>query len=272
MLRRALLVGGAGASVGAFLRAALPEKASVAAFCISLGPFVPPEWNLLLTFAAKSERVGVRPVIGAPRRVRTEDMEVAIIKYNAGNIRSVVGAFRRLGVEPVVTDDARRLAAADRIVFPGQGEASTTMGYLRGHGLDRLIAGLRQPVLGICIGQQLLCARSEEGDTPCIGVFGDVEVKRFVAPSADFKIPHVGWNTLGRLSSPLFDGVGEGDYAYFIHSYYVPDNPYSIATTDYIVPFCSALRRDNFYATQFHPEKSGRVGERILQNFLNLPE
>ena len=150
MLRRALLVGGAGASVGAFLRAALPEKASVAAFCISLGPFVPPEWNLLLTFAAKSERVGVRPVIGAPRRVRTEDMEVAIIKYNAGNIRSVVGAFRRLGVEPVVTDDARRLAAADRVVFPGQGEASTTMGYLRGHGLGK-VGGEGGGMFGRCL-------------------------------------------------------------------------------------------------------------------------
>lgn len=198
-------------------------------------------------------------------------MEVAIIKYNAGNIRSVVNAFRRLGVEPAVTDDPAALAAADRVVFPGQGEASSTMAYLHARSLDRVITSLRQPVLGICIGQQLLCAHSAEGDTDCLGVI-PAGVERFAPRHHDEKVPHMGWNTLHNLASPLFAHVSEGSYVFFVHSYYVPCGPHTIGTTDFIVPFSAALRKDNFYATQFHPEKSGKVGEQILRNFLDLTE
>lgn len=200
-------------------------------------------------------------------------MKVAVVKYNAGNVRSVVNALRRVGVEPSVTDDAAELLAAERVVFPGQGEASNTMAYLRQSGLDAVIRSLSQPVLGICIGQQLLCEHSDEGDVPCLGVFPGVGVHHFAAqwPGEPAKVPHIGWNTVESPVSPLFEGIADGDYVYFIHSYCVPLSPYTIAATEYgAVRFSSAMKRGNFYATQFHPEKSGRVGERLLHNFIHL--
>ena len=196
-------------------------------------------------------------------------MNVAIIKYNAGNIYSVDYALKRLGITPRITADAEELRAADKVIFPGVGEASTTMNYLREHGLDEVIRSLRQPVLGICLGMQLLCRASEEGDTECLGIF-DTEVKRFVARKHEDKIPHMGWNTITEVQDGLFTPAEEGQFVYFVHSFYVRKNPWTAATTDYIQPFSAALHRDNFYATQFHPEKSGSVGERILKNFLTL--
>lgn len=196
-------------------------------------------------------------------------MNVAIVKYNAGNIYSVVHALKRLGVTPELTDDAEKLAKADRVLFPGQGEAGSTMAYLHQRGLDRLIRDLKQPVLGICIGQQLLCRHSEEGDTDCLGVF-DTDVLKFRPDRHEDKVPHMGWNTLSTMESSLFKGLEPGDFVYFVHSYYVPVNAYTAAVTEYITPFSAALHKNNFYATQFHPEKSGSVGERILKNFLDL--
>ncbi len=196
-------------------------------------------------------------------------MKVAIVKYNAGNIGSVENAVRRLGIEPVVTDDAELIGSADRVIFPGQGEARSTMAYLKAHGLDQVIVGLKQPVLGICIGMQLLCRHSEEYDTDCLGVF-DVDVKRFVPKVHEDKVPQMGWNTIEDTKSPLFKGFGEREFVYFIHSFYVPTCDWTIATTNYIQPYSSALHKGNFYATQFHPEKSGMVGERILKNFMEL--
>lgn len=194
-------------------------------------------------------------------------MQVAIVKYNAGNIFSVVNALRRLGVEPLLTDKAEELQRADRVLFPGQGEASTTMSYIREHGLDKIILSLRQPVLGICVGQQLMCRHSEEGDTDCLGIF-PVDVKRFRPMRHEDKVPAMGWNSIYNLKTPLMQGIAERDYVYFVHSYYVPMCEYTIATSDYVQPFSAALHKDNFYATQFHPEKSGSVGERIIKNFL----
>ena len=196
-------------------------------------------------------------------------MSIAIIKYNAGNIRSVDYALRRLGVEPVITADEETLRRADRVIFPGVGEAATTMEFLRTSGLDRLILSLRQPVLGICLGMQLMCRHSEEGDADGLGIF-DAEVRRFVSTRHEDKVPHMGWNTIGHTCSPLFAGFGGEEYVYFVHSYYVPLHPCTAAVTDYIQPFSAALHKDNFHAVQFHPEKSGSVGERILHNFLTL--
>lgn len=196
-------------------------------------------------------------------------MKVAIVKYNAGNIYSVIHALKRLGVEPLLTDDPALLANADKVLFPGQGEASNAMQYLREHKLDKVIRRLKQPLLGICIGQQLLCKHSEEGDVDCLGIF-DTEVRRFQPVRHEDKVPHMGWNTLRDTRSKLFEGFTEEEYAYFVHSYYVPLCHETAATTDYIIPFSAAMQRDNFYATQFHPEKSGSVGERILKNFLAL--
>ncbi|MCQ2221559.1 MAG: imidazole glycerol phosphate synthase subunit HisH [Prevotella sp.] len=196
-------------------------------------------------------------------------MKVSIIKYNAGNIFSVINAVKRLGIEPLWTDDPEEIASSDRIIFPGQGEASNAMNYLREHNLDTLIADLKQPVLGICIGQQLLCQHSEEGDTDCIGIF-PINVRRFQPTKHEQKVPCMGWNALHNLNSPLFKGLTERDYVYFVHSYYCELCDYTAATADYIQPYSAALHKDNFYATQFHPEKSGMVGHQIIKNFIEL--
>jgi len=195
--------------------------------------------------------------------------KIVVIKYNAGNIYSVVHALRRLGIEQIVTSDEKTILAADKVIFPGVGEAATTMKFLKERGMDKLIKSLKQPVLGICLGMQLMCKRSEEGDVECLNVF-DVEVKRFVAQQQNEKIPHMGWNQIYALKSGLFLSTTENQFVYFVHSYYVPLCENTIATVDYIYPFSAALKKDNFYATQFHPEKSGDVGEQILRNFIDL--
>lgn len=197
-------------------------------------------------------------------------MNVAIIKYNAGNVFSVLCALKRIGIDAVVSDDPAFLRSADKIIFPGVGEASSAMNYLREHHLDQLIKSLTQPVLGICIGMQLLCSHSEEGDTDCLGIF-DTPVRRFCNDSAPgFKIPHMGWNTIDATPGNFIDATCAGEYLYFVHSYYAPVCSHTVATCNYIAPFSAALQKDNFYATQFHPEKSGSVGERILKNFITL--
>lgn len=195
-------------------------------------------------------------------------MKTAIVKYNAGNVISVVNALRRLGCEPVVTDDAQTLRSADKVIFPGVGEASTTMAYLREHRLDELIRSLRQPVLGICIGLQLMCRHSEEGNVDCLGIF-DHEVRRFPQVSG-MKIPQMGWNTLLQMQSPLFKGLPEEPYVYYVHSFYAETGADTVARSVYAAEYSAALQRDNFYAVQFHPEKSSRTGELILKNFLEL--
>jgi glutamine amidotransferase len=199
-------------------------------------------------------------------------MKVAIIKYNAGNIRSVSFALGRLGVDHVITSDAAEIRKADKVIFPGVGEASSTMKYLKEHKLDELIVSLKQPVLGICLGMQLMCSYSEEGDVACLGIFNE-KVKKFVVPNPNpdlIKVPHMGWNAITNVNSPLFDLGLENKFVYFVHSYYVALGGETAATTHYIHPFSSALHKDNFYATQFHPEKSGDVGSRILENFIKL--
>ena len=191
-------------------------------------------------------------------------MEVAIIKYNAGNIRSVDFALRRLGADARITDVHEEIRRADRVIFPGVGEASTTMRYLKQRGLDTLIRELKQPVLGICLGLQLMCASSEEGDTECIGIF-DLHVKKF---EPRLKVPHMGWNSLADLTGRLTGKELLGEFVYFVHSYYAPCGDDTSAVTEYINPFSAALEKSNFYATQFHPEKSGPVGEGILKKFI----
>lgn len=195
-------------------------------------------------------------------------MDVAIVKYNAGNIYSVVNAMKRLGIEPVLTDDAEMLQKADRVLFPGQGQAREAMEYLKAHQLDQVIKNLKQPVLGICVGQQLLCQHSEEGDVDCIGIF-DVDVKRFQPQKHEDKVPAMGWNEIYNLKTELYKGLSH-PYSYFVHSYYVPLCEETIAKADYILPYSASLHKDNFYTCQFHPEKSGKVGEQILKNFLEI--
>ena len=202
-------------------------------------------------------------------------MDVAIVKYNAGNIYSVVNAMKRLGINPILTDDAEMLQKADRVLFPGQGQAKEAMEYLKAHHLDQVIRDLKQPVLGICVGQQLLCRHSEEGDADCIGIF-DVDVKRFLPQRHEDKVPAMGWNEIYDLKTDLYKGFGKSSeallhpYSYFVHSYYVPLCEDTIATADYILPYSASLHKDNFYTCQFHPEKSGKVGEQILKNFLEI--
>lgn len=206
-------------------------------------------------------------------------MNVAIVKYNAGNIYSVVNALRRMGIEPLLTDDAEQLMKADKVLFPGQGHAGEAMDYLRARRLDEVIRNLKQPVFGICVGQQLLCKHSEEGDTDCIGIF-DADVKRFQPQRHEDKVPCMGWNNIevsgewlevrGEQPCPIFKGLGDTPYVYFVHSYYVPLCEHTAAMADYILPYSASMHKDNFYACQFHPEKSGQVGETIIKNFLEL--
>jgi glutamine amidotransferase len=202
-------------------------------------------------------------------------MKTVIIRYNAGNIQSVLYALERIGAAAVVTDDPFEIGAADKVIFPGVGEASTAMDYLRERRLDELICGLRQPVLGICLGMQLMCSYSEENNTECLGIFGE-RVKKF-APDAGgsgdsvvLKVPQIGWNNIYGLKTPLFDGVAEDSYCYFVHGYYAALGDHTIARTDYVRAYSSGLHRANFYGVQFHPEKSAGTGERILKNFLAL--
>ena len=195
-------------------------------------------------------------------------MDIAIIKYNAGNVQSVMYALDRIGMKYLWTDDEKAIQSADKVIFPGVGEASTAMAYLREKGLDKLIPSLKQPVLATCIGMQLLCRDSEENNTTCMGVF-DVPVKRFV--SADLKIPHVGWNSIQASGeNVLMQGLKKEEYVYFVHSFYAPINTYTSASCNYAQPFSAMLQKDNFYAAQFHAEISGLAGQKIIQNFLAL--
>ena len=191
---------------------------------------------------------------------------IAIVKYNAGNITSVRNALTRLGYKSTITDDPEELIKSEKVIFPGVGEASSAIHYLEERGLDKTIVSLKQPVLGICLGLQLMCRYSEEGDTKCLGIF-DAEVRLF--PPVD-KIPHMGWNNFLTLKGDLFRGMSLDDDLYYVHSYYAEISSNTIATCEYIVPFSAAMNKDNFYATQFHPEKSATAGEKILKNFLEL--
>jgi glutamine amidotransferase len=199
-------------------------------------------------------------------------LKIAIIKYNAGNIRSVLYALERIGHTAVVTDNADEIGNADKVIFPGVGEASTAMNYLKDRKLDKLICSLRQPVLGICLGMQLMCKYSEENDTKCLGIF-DEDVKKFAPKSRqrrDLKVPQIGWNSIYDLKTDLFGNVEENSYCYFVHGYYASGGDHTIATTDYVQPYSSGLNKNNFYGVQFHPEKSATTGERIMSNFLKL--
>jgi len=191
---------------------------------------------------------------------------IVIIKYNAGNITSVQNALERLGYSSIVTDEPKLIQQAEKVIFPGVGEASTAMQYLKEKGLDEVIKNLKQPVLGICLGQQLLCTFSEEGNTECLGIF-DVRVKKF---EPRLKVPHMGWNTLEAQNSELYNGILNEENFYFVHSYYAEVSQETTAVCDYIVPFSASMQKDNFYATQFHPEKSSLAGEQLLLNFLQL--
>lgn len=199
-------------------------------------------------------------------------MKLVIIKYNAGNIQSVLYALERIGVEAIVTDDESLIRSADKVIFPGVGEASTAMNYLKERGLDIIIKSLTQPVLGICLGMQLMCAYSEENDTSCLGIF-DEQVKKFnpdMKEQAELKVPQIGWNNIFDLKTDLFKGLKENSYCYFVHGYYAAKGEHTIATTNYVLPYSAALHRNNFYGVQFHPEKSASVGEQILKNFIQL--
>ena len=197
-------------------------------------------------------------------------MSIAIIKYNAGNTQSVLFSLQRIGATAIVTDDAALITTADKIIFPGVGEASTAMGYLRERKLDELLPSLTQPVLGICLGMQLLCKHSEENNTDCLGIFENVNVRKFVTTEKKLKIPQIGWNTIYDLQSGLFTNIVGNSYSYFVHSFYAEESKYTISKTDYTLPYSSALQKDNFYGVQFHPEKSAAVGEQLFKNFLAL--
>ena len=191
---------------------------------------------------------------------------IAIIKYNAGNIQSVQNALNRLGYESIITDDKETILSAEKVIFPGVGEASTAMKYLKERELDNVITSIEQPFLGICLGLQLMCKSTEEGKTKCLGIF-DTEVKLF--PPED-KVPHMGWNSFKTLNGTLFKGINKNDDMYYVHSFYAEQCKDTVATCNYIIPFSAALERNNFYATQFHPEKSAEIGEQLLKNFLEL--
>jgi imidazole glycerol-phosphate synthase subunit HisH len=197
-------------------------------------------------------------------------MELVIIKYNAGNIQSVLYALERIGMQALVTDDLEQIQKAGKVIFPGVGEASTAMNYLKERRLDEVIKNLEQPVLGICLGMQLMCKYSEENDTECLGIF-DEEVKHFSSALGDgVKVPQIGWNNIYDLKTPLFKGLPENSYCYFVHGYYAALGEHTIATADYLLPYSAGLHKNNFYGLQFHPEKSAAAGEQILKNFLNL--
>lgn len=199
-------------------------------------------------------------------------MNLTIVKYNAGNIQSVLYALERIGVEAIVTDDHAQIKAADKVIFPGVGEASSAMRYLKERSLDKVLKNLTQPVLGICLGMQLMCSYSEENDTECLGIFNEA-VRKFSPPPGELegaKVPQIGWNNIYNLKTDLFKGLADNSYCYFVHGYYAALGEHTIATTDYVQPYSSGLHRDNFYGVQFHPEKSASVGEKILKNFLEL--
>jgi len=197
-------------------------------------------------------------------------VNLTIIKYNAGNIQSVLFALERIGVDAEVTDDIEKIRSADKVIFPGVGEAGSAMHFLKERGLDVVIKELKQPVLGICLGMQLLCKYSEENATTCLGVF-DEQVKLFSSDGSGLKVPQIGWNNIYDLKTDLFKGVKEKSYCYFVHSYYVSRGQHTIAETNYIQPYSSALHKNNFYGVQFHPEKSAEIGEQILKNFALNP-
>ncbi len=197
---------------------------------------------------------------------KRRNMKISIIKYNAGNITSVAFALQRLGINPFITDEPEIIRSSDKVIFPGVSEASTTMNYLRLRKLNQLLPSLYQPVLGICLGMQLMCNYSMEGNTPCIGIFDEL-IEKFPAKE---KIPHVGWNTISNLKGDLFKDIPDESYVYFVHSYFANESQYTIADSNYIKPFTAAMQKDNFYATQFHPERSGKIGDLILKNFIEL--
>ena len=194
-------------------------------------------------------------------------MKIAIVKYNAGNVESVKNALNRLGIKPILTDDAETLQSADKVIFPGVGEASTAMNYLREKRLDEVIKSLKKPVLGVCLGMQLLCAYSDENDTTCLGIL-PYTVRKFVSDT--LKVPQIGWNNIFNLQGEIFEGIAENSFVYFVHSFYVESGAETVATCDYGLNFSAAAQYKNFYAVQFHPEKSGEIGAKILENFLKI--
>lgn len=197
-------------------------------------------------------------------------MKVVVIKYNAGNIQSVLFALERIGVQATVSDDPEQIITSDKVIFPGVGEASTAMKYLSERNLDKVISSLHQPVLGICLGMQLMCKHSEENNTPCLGIFEDVKVKKFDRAKKNLKVPQIGWNNITGLKTALFKSIEANSYCYYVHGYYAELSKHTIATSDYGKLYSAALNKDNFFGVQFHPEKSAAIGEIILKNFLAL--